>query len=150
MTTSFFAGKLSERKKICYQSAYDTHIPKIRAAHPEVFSRREEEGTIERATSEIAGEEVVTRSSKRPLIIQPGLGVSRRELAQNRADTHTKLEHATSKVIAHLTGPVSGVVDGALNGVAEIGEDLAFGIAKTVFGLKHGWERGRSQIQDDN
>jgi hypothetical protein len=57
------------------------------------------------------------------------------------------VEHEVSNVIALGTGFVSGIIDGLANGVAEIAEDLVFGVSKTAHNTKHGWERGKTQVR---
>jgi hypothetical protein len=135
----------------------DKHIEEIRRLHPEAFGPAEsvEEGEIlpqesasskppePRPTDNITGKEMVTRSSKRPLRVRPTLEETSMQLYRHRADTHTRVAHGTSNVIAHVTGFFDGVTDAAVNGAAELLEDGAFFVSKTIHGAKHGWSRGK-------
>lgn len=98
-----------------------------------------------RPTDNLTGKEVVTQSSKRPLIVKPSLGTTPMELSEHRTDTHTRIAHNTSNVIAHATGVLDGLVDGLANGATELLEDGAFFVSKTIHGAKHGWSRGKFQ-----
>ena len=118
----------------------DKHIEKIRRLHPEAFGPAggAEEGNV-------LPNEVVVRSSKKPVTISPLLGVTPADLYKHRSDTHTRIAHSVSNFIAHGTGFVDGLADSLANGTAEIIEDVAFFTSKTIHGAKHGWSRGKFQ-----
>jgi hypothetical protein len=96
-----------------------------------------------RPADNVTGKEVVTRSSKRPLVVKPPLEATPKELSDHRADTHRKLAHLVSDKIAYATGPIDGVVDAAMNATGELIEDGAFFASKVFHGVKHGWARGK-------
>lgn len=118
----------------------DKHIEEIRRLHPEAFGPAEggEKGIVLR-------NEVVVRSSKKPVTIRPLLEITPTDLYKHRSDTHTRIAHNTSDVIAHATGALDGLVDGLANGAAELLEDGAFFVSKTYHGARHGWSRGKFQ-----
>ena len=99
--------------------------------------------TGSRPVDNVLGKEVVTQSSKKPLVLNPPLGVTPKDLSNNRADTHRRLAHSVSHKIAYATGAVDGITDGLVNGVAEIFEDGVFLISKIIHGAQHGWQRGK-------
>lgn len=138
----------------------DKHIEEIRKLHPEVFVRAEEGEVLPREsvpkkpskprpTDSLTGKEVITQSSKRPLIVKPPLGTTPMELSKHRADTHTRITHGVSNAIAHATGALDGVIDGTINGIGELIEDGAFFVSKTYHGVRHGWSRGKYQSGQD-
>ena len=102
-----------------------------------------------RPTDNVTGKEVVTRSSRQPLVINPLLGVTPKELSDHRADTHRKLAHWVSDKIAYATGPIDGVTDAVANGTGELIENGAFFVSKIVHGVKHGWIRGKFPTSPD-
>ena len=118
----------------------DQHIEEIRRLHPEAFSPV---GGVEEGI--VLPNEVVVRSSKKPVTIRPLLEVTPTDLYKHRSDTHTRIAHKTSNVIAHATGVLDGLVDGLANGAAELLEDGAFFVSKTYHGARHGWSRGKFQ-----
>lgn len=141
----------------------DKHIEEIRKLHPEVFGLAGgvEEGEVlpresvpekpskSRPTDNLTGKEVITQSSKRPLIVRPPLGTTPMELSKHRADTHIRMAHGVSNVIAQATGVLDGIVDGTINGIGELVEDGAFFVSKTYHGARHGWARGKIQPHQD-
>jgi len=122
----------------------DKHLEGIRELHPEAFGSTEgvEEG-------EVLPREVVVQSSRNPVKIKPPLEATSIQLYRHRADTHTRIAHSTSDVIAKATGVLDGLVDGLANGAAELLEDGAFFVSKTYHGVRHGWVRGKYQSGQD-
>ena len=118
----------------------DKHIEEIRKLHPEAFVPA---GSVKEGI--VLPREVVVRSNKKPVTIRPLLGVTPTDLYKHRSDTHTRIAHNTSNVIAHATGVLDGLVDGLANGATELLEDGAFFISKTYHGARHGWSRGKFQ-----
>jgi len=108
----------------------------------ERYKKRQQE-SAPRSTDDLSGKEVVTRSSKKPVVIRPPLEATPMELARHRSDTHTRVAHGISSVGAYATGVVDGIVDLLANGSAEIIEDGTFFVSKVIHGTKHGWERGK-------
>ena len=98
-----------------------------------------------RPTDNITGKEIIIQSSKKPITIKPLLGVTPAGLHKHRSDTHTRIAHSTSNVVAHATGVLDGLVDGLVNGAAELLEDGVFFVSKTYHGARHGWSRGKFQ-----
>jgi hypothetical protein len=96
-----------------------------------------------RPTDNVIGKEVVTRSSKRPLVVKPPLEATPKELSDHRADTHRKFAHWVSDKIAVASGLIDGVTDGVMNATGELIEDGAFFVSKSIHGVKHGWARGK-------
>jgi len=119
----------------------DKHIEEIRRLHPEVFGPA---GSVEEG--KVLPQEVVVRSSKKPIVIRPPLGASRIELSRDRDETHLRVAHKTAKFLAHPTGFVDGVTESGLNLVAELEENSAFFISKIYHGIKHGWARGKISV----
>lgn len=138
----------------------DKHIPRIMTEHPDAFFREEEGEVISQEApsqkqtkprlteNNIVGQEVVIQSSKKPLVVRPPLEVSKKDLARERDETHTRVAHWVSEKIALATGFVDGVIDGVGNGVAEITESAAFSVSKTIFGTVHGLQRGKAEGKD--
>jgi hypothetical protein len=118
---------------------------------PEVVEQHTvtQQAATARLTDHVIGKEVVTRSSEKPMTIKPPLGVTPKELSDHRSDTHRRVAHWVSNIIAYATGSIDGVVDGAANGVAELEEDVAFFLSKMVSGAVHGWKRGKFPVSQD-
>ena len=106
-------------------------------------------GPGSRPTDNVTGKEVVTRSSRQPLVVNPLLGVTPKELSDHRADIHRKLAHWVSDKIAYATGPIDGITDGVANGTGELIENGAFFVSKIVHGVRHGWTRGKFPTSPD-
>lgn len=117
----------------------------------ERFSSREpaEEGEVlspvaQRKTHSNLGDEIVTRSSTQPLEVKPLLEKTPKELSLHRDDIHTRAAHQVADPIIKGGGWLDGAVEGAGHTVTELTETGAFIFAKFVFGLKHGFERGKA------
>jgi hypothetical protein len=113
------------------------------AARQRYLASLQTTGAKARPTDNLTGKEVITRSSKRPLVVNPLLEATPKELSDHRADTHRKVAHWVSDKIAYATGPIDGVTDAMANGIGELIEDGAFFVSKTFHGAKHGWTRGK-------
>lgn len=99
--------------------------------------------TRSRPADNLTGKEVVTRSSKWPLVVNPLLEATPKELSDHRIDKHRRLAHWISDKITYATGPIDGFFDAIANGIGELIEDGAFFVSKTFHGAKHGWARGK-------
>lgn len=117
--------------------------PGAKAAIQRYLSGRQPDTARSRPVDNVIGKEVVTQSSKNPLVVNPLLEATPMELSKHRSDTHIRVAHGTSNVIAYATGFFDGVVDSLVNGTAEIVEDGVFFVSKVFHGTKHGWARGK-------
>jgi len=96
-----------------------------------------------RKTNNLKGDEVVSVSSGQPLVLRPRLEKTPKELSLHRDDTHTKAAHQVAEPIAKGGGWLDGAIEGTGHTITELTETGAFILAKFVYGIKYGWERGK-------
>ena len=99
-----------------------------------------------RLNDNVTGKEVVTRSSKKPIVITPPLEATPNELYAAWASVHRRIAFWVAHKIAHATGAIDGIVDSLLNWASEIFEHGVFFISKSFHGAKNGWARGKYPI----